>query len=135
MVLYTETITNPGTVSVHSVRLTDDKCSPVEYVSGDTNNDAMLGTTETWIYTCASNLTQTTTNTATASGQANGFFVRDFAIATVVVANAMGTPPVVPTFPNTGSDPSATIPVWFVIISAIYAIAIILSVFREENVS
>jgi hypothetical protein len=88
MVTYTERITNPGTVPLSNVTLVDDKCAPMVRVSGDTDGDAMLDTSETWTYTCQSNLTQTTANTATASGQANGFTVRDFAIATVVVATA-----------------------------------------------
>ena len=52
---------------------------------------------ETWTYTCRTNLTQTTTNTATAEGMANGTTVRDSAIATVVVAS--------PKLPNTGLPP------------------------------
>jgi hypothetical protein len=103
-VTYTEKITNPGTVALSNVRLTDDKCSPMKYISGDTNNDSKLGTTEIWTYTCKMNLTKTTTNTAIASGEANGFSVRDLALATVVVATA------VPKLPNTGipSDSGST---------------------------
>ena len=95
-VTYTEKITNPGTVALSNVTLTDDKCSPMKYVSGDTNKDSKLDTTETWTYTCKTNLTKTTTNTAIATGSANGFTVRDLAIATVVVATAA------PKLPNTG---------------------------------
>lgn len=96
MVTYTEKITNPGTVALSNVTLTDDKCSPMKYISGDTNADAKLDTTETWTYTCSANLIATTTNTAVATGWANGLSVRDFAIATVTVAS------VVPKLPNTG---------------------------------
>ncbi|EKD33458.1 MAG: hypothetical protein ACD_76C00025G0003 [uncultured bacterium] len=98
-VTYTEKITNPGTVALNNVRLTDDKCSPMNYVSGDTNGDVKLDTTETWTYTCRTNLTSTTVNTATAVGEANGYTVRDFAIATVTVATAA------PALPQTGSAP------------------------------
>ncbi|MCX6778617.1 MAG: hypothetical protein NTU97_00080, partial [Candidatus Magasanikbacteria bacterium] len=98
MVTYTETVTNPGTVALSNVNLTDDKCSPVYFVAGDTNGDGKLGPTETWAYTCRTNLTQTTVNTATASGEANGLTVRDLAVATVTVA-------AVPALPNTGSFP------------------------------
>lgn len=97
MVTYTEKISNPGLVALSNVQLSDDKCSPVNYNFGDTNNDLKLDTTETWTYTCQSNLTKTTTNTAVASGQANGLTVRDFAIATVVVA--------VPALPKAGLAP------------------------------
>jgi uncharacterized repeat protein (TIGR01451 family)/LPXTG-motif cell wall-anchored protein len=96
MVTYTKKVTNLGTVALNNVRVTDDKCSPVSYISGDTNSDSKLDPTETWTYTCRDNLNQTTTNTATATGEANGLIARDFAIATVVVAT------VVPKLPNTG---------------------------------
>ncbi|MDO8504973.1 MAG: hypothetical protein Q7S48_00105 [bacterium] len=96
MVTYTNRVSNPGMVPLTNVRLTDDKCGPVNYISGDTNRDSMLGTTETWVYTCKTKLTATTTNTVTASGDANGLTARDFAIATVVVAA------VVPKLPDTG---------------------------------
>ncbi|HZJ40744.1 MAG TPA: ice-binding family protein [Candidatus Saccharimonadales bacterium] len=97
MVTYTKKVTNPGTVALSNVRLTDDKCNPVKYVSGDTNSDLKLDPTETWVYTCKVNLTKTTTNTVTASGDANNLTARDFAIATVVVATA------VPKLPATGT--------------------------------
>ena len=100
-VTYTEKITNPGTVPLSNVTLTDDKCAPMKFVSGDTNNDSKLDPSETWTFTCASNLNKTTTNTATASGSANGMTVRDIAIATVIVASRA-----VPALPKTGSDPS-----------------------------
>ncbi len=98
MVTYTETVTNPGVVALNNVHLSDDKCSPLTYVSGDTNGDGKLDITETWVYTCEVNLTQTTTNTVTAEGDASGFTARDFAIVTVVVA--------LPGFPDTGRPSS-----------------------------
>ncbi len=97
MVTYTEKITNPGTVALSNVRLTDDKCAAVKYVSGDLDSDSKLGTTETWTYTCRMNLTKTTTNTATASGEANGLTAKDVAIVTVVVA--------VPNIPTIANSP------------------------------
>jgi LPXTG-motif cell wall-anchored protein/uncharacterized repeat protein (TIGR01451 family) len=96
MVTYMEKITNPGTVPLSNVTLTDDKCSPMKYISGDLNSDYMLDPTETFTYKCSTNLIQTTTNTAIATGTANGMMVRDIAVATVVVAAA------VPSLPNTG---------------------------------
>jgi len=98
MITYTNKVTNPGTVALSNVRIADDKCSPVNYISGDANNDSKLDTTETWVYTCQMNLTKTTTNTVTASGEANGLTARDFAIATVTV-------PFTPGLPNTGFAP------------------------------
>jgi hypothetical protein len=107
MVTYTKKVTNPGTVALSNVKVTDDKCSPIKYISGDTNVNLKLEPTETWIYTCQSNLTVTTTNTAVATGEANGITVRDFALATVVVPTAPlrpAAPPVVPKLPKTGVD-------------------------------
>ena len=47
MVTYTNKVTNPGTVPLSNVRLADDKCGPVKYISGDTNSNSKLDTTET----------------------------------------------------------------------------------------
>jgi uncharacterized repeat protein (TIGR01451 family) len=116
-VTYTEKITNPGTVALSNVTLVDDKCSPMKYISGDINHDYKLDPTETFTYTCSSKLTKTTTNTAVATGEANGLTVRDFAVATVVVASA------VPALPNTGSAPVNS--VWsIVILSGILALVL-----------
>ncbi|HUC88594.1 MAG TPA: hypothetical protein VMR49_01000 [Candidatus Paceibacterota bacterium] len=99
MVTYTNTVTNPGTVALSNIRLADDKCNSVKYISGDMNGDAKLDPAETWTYTCSMNLAKTTTNTITAEGDANGLSAKDFAIVTVVVAN------VAPKLPNTGFPP------------------------------
>ncbi len=99
-VIYMKTVTNPGIVPLENIRISDDKCSPVTYISGDTNNSGKLDQTETWLYTCTTTLRETTTNTATVRGDANGLTARDVAVATVVVA--------VPTFPNTGFPPEDT---------------------------
>jgi hypothetical protein len=103
MVTYTEKVTDPGTVPLSNVVLTDDKCVPVKYVSGDANGDGKLDPSETWTYTCTARLAKTTTNTVIASGAANGLTIRDIAIATVVVASA------VPKLPNTGVAPMGNI--------------------------
>jgi hypothetical protein len=103
IVTYTNVVTNPGIVALSNIQLTDDKCIPVNYMSGDTNNDSMLDSNEAWLYTCRTNLFQTTTNTIVASGEANGLTARDFAIATVVVS--------IPGLPSTGFA-ATTIPSW-----------------------
>jgi uncharacterized repeat protein (TIGR01451 family) len=120
MVTYTEKITNPGTVALSNVILSDDKCSPMNYISGDTNGDSKLDITETWTYTCRTNLTETTLNTAIAEGVANGMTVRDLAIATVTVATA------VPALPQTGFAPEEKSVPWdIVIFSSIFILAVI----------
>lgn len=96
-VTYTESITNPGTVPLSNITLTDDTCSQLTFISGDTNSDTNLDPSETWVYTCTTNVSSTTTNTAIATGMASGMTARDFAIATVVVGG-------VPGLPNTGSN-------------------------------
>jgi hypothetical protein len=95
-VTYTYTVTNPGTAPLSNVNITDDKCTGlpgrVSGHPGDLNKNNLLESNESWSFTCKTNLTQTTTNTAIASGEANGLTVRDLALATVVVAAAPGLP-------------------------------------------
>lgn len=109
-ITYTETITNPGTEPLSHVTLTDDKCEPMDYISGDTNGDELLDPSESWIYTCESTLTKTTTNTATATGEANGLTARDVAIATVIV-----TTTTVPSLPNAGFFPAYSGLFWVIL--------------------
>ncbi len=85
-VVYTYTVTNVGDDPLSQIVVTDDKCSPVSYVRGDTNGDNMLDLTETWIYTCATIIIQTTTNTAIVTGVGTaGQTVTDQDTAIVVV--------------------------------------------------
>lgn len=129
MVTYTNKVTNPGTVALSNVLLSDDKCSPVTFVSGDTNGNSMLEPTETWTYTCSANLTQTTTNTVIASGEANGLTARDFAIVTVVVATAA------PALPNTGFDPSNALYAWMVASAALIAATLLIALTQRKRYS
>ncbi len=89
LVTYTYKVTNPGQVTLSDVSVSDDKISTVNYVSGDVNDDNLLQTSETWIYTGKMTLIETTTNTATAEGSANGLTATDIAYATVVVTPAV----------------------------------------------
>jgi len=123
MVTYTKKVTNPGTVALSNVRLTDDKCAVVTYISGDVNGDSKLDPAETWTYTCQANLTQTTVNTVTAAGDANGLTARDFALATVVVAAA------VPALPKTGFGPVSIA----VVAVGIFAVLLALYVIRRKQ--
>jgi uncharacterized repeat protein (TIGR01451 family)/LPXTG-motif cell wall-anchored protein len=70
-VTYSYVVTNTGNAVLSNVVVADDKCSPVTYVSGDTNGDGQLQLSETWVYTCTQVQTgsiDTLTNTATAKG-------------------------------------------------------------------
>jgi len=103
-VTYSYAVTNPGTAPLNNVTISDDKCTglPIRVLGhpGDLNANNLLESNETWQFTCASNLTKTTTNVGTATGHANGFTAVDFSPATVVV------PP--PSLPNTGFGPEGS---------------------------
>jgi hypothetical protein len=120
-VTYTYTVTNPGTEPLSNVGITDDKCTglPDRVVGhpGDLNKNNLLESNETWIFTCKTNLTQTTTNTGTAQGSANGLIARDFSIATVVVADIV-LAKIIPALPATGvaTDSSNS---WNIVISTV----------------
>jgi uncharacterized repeat protein (TIGR01451 family) len=104
VVTYTYTVTNPGVVAMNDVTVTDNKCSPVTYVSGDTNSNDLLDPGEVWTYTCKTKVTVSTMDTATAEGSANGFTAIGYAFATVLVA--------VPGLPNTGFPPEGNSIPW-----------------------
>jgi LPXTG-motif cell wall-anchored protein len=105
---YTYVVTNPGTVALSNVSVTDDKVISVDYVSGDANADNLLQTSETWIYTGRMNLNATTTNTTTAQGSANGVTATDTAFATVVVTPAVPGEDVTPTGTGGNITPTGT---------------------------
>jgi hypothetical protein len=85
-VTYTYVVTNTGEVALRSVDVTDDRCGPVTYRSGDADDDDLLDTTETWTFRCTTALTTTTRNTATATGTDDlGRPVSDTDTALVVV--------------------------------------------------
>jgi uncharacterized protein affecting Mg2+/Co2+ transport len=99
-VTYAYAVTNPGVVALHNITLTDNKCGPVKYVSGDANGNNLLEPGETWAYTCTANVPATTMNIATAEGSANDITAIGYAFATVLVAT--------PGLPNTGFPPKST---------------------------
>ncbi|MCE5196342.1 MAG: DUF3494 domain-containing protein [Negativicutes bacterium] len=84
-VTYTYTVTNPGSVELSGVIVSDDKINTVKLISGDLNSDHILQVSETWIYSATAVLSATTTNTVTAKGTGNGLQAIDLAYATVIV--------------------------------------------------
>jgi uncharacterized repeat protein (TIGR01451 family) len=119
-VTYTYTVTNPGTAPLSNVTISDDKCTglPGRVLGhpGDLNKNDLLENNESWSFTCQTNLTQTTTNTGTASGNANGLTAVDYSLATVVVDP--------PALPKTGFPPEEKNNVsYLAIISGILALA------------
>jgi hypothetical protein len=98
-VTYTYTVTNPGTVPLSGVTVTDNKCAPVSVPTGDTNGNRLLDSGETWTYTCETNVPVSTRNIATARGSADGFDAVGYAFATVLVS--------APSLPNTGFPPQS----------------------------
>ncbi len=103
-VVYNYTVSNVGVFPMSNIIVKDNECSTVTFVSGDSNNDSMLDVNEQWHYRCAVNLLKTTTNTVTATGQANGFTAIDTANATVVVSV-----PIIPPLINIVKKPSVFI--------------------------
>ena len=93
-VTYTYTITNPIQNPLSDIWVRDNKCSPVQYISGDTNTDSKLQITETWVYRCTKTVSQTETNTATVHGSSNNVEMYKSANATVVVGLPI-TPPLI----------------------------------------
>lgn len=130
-VTYTYTVTNPGTAPLSNVSITDDKCTglPGRVLGhpGDLNHNDLLESNESWSFTCRSNLTATTTNTATASGTANGLTVRDIAVATVVVA--------IPRLPSTGLPPQENSGLWTIIFASAIVLVLVacLAILRKRT--
>jgi uncharacterized repeat protein (TIGR01451 family) len=84
-VTYTYVVTNTGNVPLTDVAVSDNKCSPVTYSSGDTNDDDILDQDESWTFNCTTTITETTTNTGVATGHDGETKVTDDDDATVTV--------------------------------------------------
>lgn len=75
-VTYTFVVSNPGQVPLQNVRVEDGQCTVVattngDFNVGDINQDDRLDVGEQWRFVCTSALSQDTTNTATAYGEAS----------------------------------------------------------------
>jgi uncharacterized repeat protein (TIGR01451 family) len=91
-VTYTFVVTNTGDVPLTSVDVDDDKCSPVTFVSGDTDGDDKLDLTESWTFTCTAQITVDTTNVAVATGHDGDTTVTDDDTVTVVIVGQQSNP-------------------------------------------
>ncbi len=92
LVTYNYTVTNVGLVPMSNITVIDNKCSAVTLLSGDSNLDSKLDVGEIWKYRCAMTLSETTTNTVTATGQASGLTATDIAESTVAVSAPLPPP-------------------------------------------
>lgn len=120
-VTYTYIVTNPGTVVLSNVVVTDDKISPVTYVSGDTNGDALLQPGETWTYTATANIAATTTNIGNVTANSTGTPV-EAVTATDSYTVIVGSVP--PRTVSGGQLPRTSTP-WYNVLVASIALALL----------
>jgi hypothetical protein len=91
-VTYSYTVWNVGKQqALDNVTVTDDKCGPVTFLSGDVNGNGKLDPSESWKYSCTTMLAKTTTNTAIATGYSDDPY-HQAAIATSIATVAVGIP-------------------------------------------
>src|SRR3989344_7861448 len=108
-VAYTYTAWNVGgPQALTSVTVTDDKCSPVTFLSGDLNGNSKLDPNEKWKYSCTATLSKTTTNTSIATGHSDDA-LKQAAIATAVATVVVGSP-LTPPLINIAKVPSRLTP-------------------------
>jgi hypothetical protein len=103
-ITFTYRVNNPGVIPLGSITVTDDKCAVISSRLGDTNANNLLDIDEVWVYTCTTNLWQTTTNTAVVTAYANGLMAMGEATITVEVD--------IPAFPDTGTNLSFKTIAW-----------------------
>ena len=102
-ITYTYVVSNPGDDPLEPVVLADDKCSPVTFVSGDTDGDGALDPGETWRYTCVATAgaVGSLVNVATVTGTPTvGPDVTAKDTATVAVEAAVVLPAFIPAAPE-----------------------------------
>jgi hypothetical protein len=102
-VTYNYTVWNVGGQrALTDIKVIDDKCSDVAYVSGDLNFNYKIDPNESWKYSCTSVLPRTTTNTVTATGISDDLY-RQTATAKAVTTVQVGETS------STNSTPVATV--------------------------
>ncbi len=131
-ITFTYKVNNPGAVSLRDVVVSDDHCSAVSGKLGDTNGNDLLDVNEVWIYTCTTNLKQTTTNTVTVTAFANGLKAVDSATITVKVetpSDASSSP----NFPDTGGGLNIKNMMWEILLGILVALLIVFFVIRGRR--
>lgn len=132
-ITFTYRVNNPGAVPLSDVVVVDDKCSAMSNKLGDTNGNNLLDTTEVWVYSCTTHLSETTTNTVSVSAFANGLQAMGY--ATLVVTVAPSASEMTLSLPDTGdveANPSVKILVWK-ILSVVLAILILFFLFTQKK--
>lgn len=115
-VTYNYTVTNPGQRALTDIKVVDNRCSSVGYISGDENVNNKIEPSEIWKYSCTITLQNTTTNTVVATGISDDPYrqtANTSASITVIVADAKITPPVTtpPAITPPVTTPAPTLPV------------------------
>jgi len=106
-ITYSYSVQNLSTdTAFTNVTVTDDKCQPVTFVSGDTNADKQLSVGETWKYTCATTIVKDQQNNAKVTARA----VVSPSASPSVTPSVTSTPSPTPTVtPTPSPSPSSTV--------------------------
>ncbi|MCR4328420.1 MAG: hypothetical protein NUV53_02770 [Patescibacteria group bacterium] len=126
-VIFTYRVNNPGVAPLHDVVVIDDKCSAMSNKLGDINGNDRLDVREVWIYSCATHLTETTTNTVSVTAFAGGLKAVGYSTLTVTVAR------LVPGLPETGTISDMRNIVWGVLAFFLAGLIIFFSITRKSN--
>lgn len=112
VVTYSYTVWNVGKQrALTDIKVIDNRCAPVNYVSGDVNVNNKIEPSESWAYICKTTLQNTTTNTVTVTGISDDPYRQTAsasAIITVAVNGSKTTTPVVPPTSTPISTPVST---------------------------
>lgn len=139
-ITFTYRVNNPGMVPLDHVVVTDDKCNTMSGRLGDTNGNNLLDVNEVWIYSCAAQLQETTTNTGTVTAFANNLRAVGSATITVKVAapdfpdlNIRGSAEQsIPSFPETGENANVKITIWAFLAGILAALIIVFVMMRTD---
>ncbi|MFA5870851.1 MAG: LPXTG cell wall anchor domain-containing protein [Candidatus Paceibacterota bacterium] len=142
-ITFTYKVNNPGVVPLSDVSITDNKCSAMSNKIGDTNGNSLLDTNEVWIYTCTTNLFETTTNTASVIAFANGLKAIGDTTLTVKVdppstVHSIPNLPfgqAIPSLPDTGVNPNLKVIVWGVLLGALVILVIFFIMLKKKRLS